>query len=700
MSTPSTPLESPTVGRQSALSGRISTVLSTSYSDLEIRDALTVLDQRGFKNTAESRRQLRLDIQDEVIKRNGDVLADFGEVVNELRRVEAILSRISSTCETLRSHIGEANRMTAPMRDEATNLIAEKRDAETKQQILGAVQSHFVLSEAEQAVLTSPSDPIDNYFFSALAKLKRIHADSQVLLPASSDRLGLSIMDQSGKILNTAFQKLFRWTQREFRTLDLENPRLSASMRRALRILAERPALFASSVDNFASTRETTLSNSFHSALTGEGDDSVGKPIEFQAHDPLRYISDMLAWVHSATVGERGALEMLFIAEGEELAKGIQEGIENDPWSRNIPESAEVEAFDGRKALDELVSRDIAGVSRLLRQRVEHVIQSQEDALVAFRIANLLAFYKNTFKKLLGTESDIMNTLTHLEVSTQRQFRAAMSDSVASMKPDLEVTPTDTNSPEFLKEALETLRHLLQSYDTSVAATGGQRPDSADDTSELGITTLLSTALTPFLEGAKTQWTKLPAPKQDILALNSLLDALATLSPYAAHHTASAALATLEARIQAHAAALTDYLHGFLLHASGLRPLADALLALPPGGVVEAAAEVRELPVLAPEAVMEAGAQLDAFLPEALVDAGEEIAGLHSARLARDVLEEAAERFCDEFEQLEERILAVDKATAEEKASTDGEDEDGEARNPSLRELFPRTSAEIRVLLS
>src|ERR1700761_3410828 len=160
MSTPSTPLESPTVGRQSALSGRISTVLSTSYSDLEIRDALTVLDQRGFKNTSESRRQLRLDIQDEVIKRNGEVLADFGGVVSELRRVEVILSRISNTCSTLRVHIEEANRMTAPMREEAADLLAQRRDAETKHQILDAFQSHFVLSEAEQAVLTSASDPI------------------------------------------------------------------------------------------------------------------------------------------------------------------------------------------------------------------------------------------------------------------------------------------------------------------------------------------------------------------------------------------------------------------------------------------------------------------------------------------------------------------------------------------------------------
>jgi conserved oligomeric Golgi complex subunit 6 len=695
MSAPSTLIEGPTIGRQSALSGRISTVLSTSYSDLEIRDAVAVLDQRGFKNTAESRRQLRLDIQDEVIKRNGEVLSDFGGVVNELRRVDVILSRISNTCATLRSHIEEANRMTAPMRGEAADLLVQKREAETKQQILNAFESHFVLSEAEETVLTSSSDPIDGEFFSALAKLKRIHADSQVLLPASSDRLGLSILDQSSKILNTAFQKLFRWTQKEFRILDLENPRLSASMRRALRVLAERPAMFNSSLDNFASTRETTLSNAFHSALTGQGDDFVQKPIEFQAHDPLRYISDMLAWVHSATIGEREALEVLFIAEGEELAKGIQEGKENDPWSRNVPESPDIEAFDGRKALGELVSRDIAGVSRLLRQRAEHVIQSQEDALVAFRIANLLAFYKNTFTKLLGAESDVMNTLKHLEGSAQRQFRVAMSDSVALMKPDLQVTPTDTNPPEYLKEALETLRHLLQSYDTSVGATSAQRANSDSDSTEIGITALLNTALTPFLEGTESQWSKLPPPKQDILALNALLDTLASLSPYAAH--TAPALEALEARIKDHAASLTDHVHSFLQQASGLQLLVTDLLALPDNASI---AEFRALPVLAPEALREAGASLDAFLPEALVEASEEMKGLHSAKLAKEVLEEAAERFCDEFEDIEERILAVDRTIAEEKGSTDEDDDDEESRKPTLRELFPRTSAEIRVLLS
>jgi hypothetical protein len=75
---------SPAVGTASrgtnALSSRITSVLSASYADLEIRDALETIDARGIQNTAETRRQIRLDVQKEVIQCNGEIIKDFGDV--------------------------------------------------------------------------------------------------------------------------------------------------------------------------------------------------------------------------------------------------------------------------------------------------------------------------------------------------------------------------------------------------------------------------------------------------------------------------------------------------------------------------------------------------------------------------------------------------------------------------------------------
>ena len=71
--------------RYSALSSKVTGILSASYADLEIRDALETLDSRGFKNTAEARRQLVADLQSEVISSNGEIIQDFGEVAKVTR---------------------------------------------------------------------------------------------------------------------------------------------------------------------------------------------------------------------------------------------------------------------------------------------------------------------------------------------------------------------------------------------------------------------------------------------------------------------------------------------------------------------------------------------------------------------------------------------------------------------------------------
>ena len=71
---------SPPIQRSNALSNRLTSVLSASYADSDIRDALETLSIRGVHNTAETRRQLRLDVQKEVVDCNAEIVRDFGQV--------------------------------------------------------------------------------------------------------------------------------------------------------------------------------------------------------------------------------------------------------------------------------------------------------------------------------------------------------------------------------------------------------------------------------------------------------------------------------------------------------------------------------------------------------------------------------------------------------------------------------------------
>lgn len=67
-------------GRNNLLSVKATSVLSAPYADSDIRDALDLLDKQGLENNAQTRRQLRLDVQKEVIESNGEIIREFGHV--------------------------------------------------------------------------------------------------------------------------------------------------------------------------------------------------------------------------------------------------------------------------------------------------------------------------------------------------------------------------------------------------------------------------------------------------------------------------------------------------------------------------------------------------------------------------------------------------------------------------------------------
>ena len=70
--------------------------------------------------------------------------------------------------------------------------------------------------------------------------------------------------------------------------------------------------LYSEALNSLSEARQASLLSSFITALTRGGPSGYPRPIELHAHDPLRYLGDMLAWVHQAIAAEREFLESLF----------------------------------------------------------------------------------------------------------------------------------------------------------------------------------------------------------------------------------------------------------------------------------------------------------------------------------------------------------------------------------------------------
>lgn len=552
---------------------------------------------------------------------------------------------------------------------EAKSLLSQQKEVTTKQELLSAVRSHFTLTEDELAALTLTAEPVDERFFDALAKAKKISQDCEVLLGFESQTLGLELMESTSKNIHYGFQKLYKWVQREFKTLNLENPQMNSSIRRALRVLAERPSLFQNCLDFFAEARERILSDTFHSALTGATPGSLEdpslKPIDLTAHDPLRYVGDMLAWIHSATVSEREALEILFVAEGEELAQGLRSGRNAEVWRLVSDEDEDVEQdsdFNALRALNELVDRNISGAARVLRQRVEQVIQSNEETIPAYKLANLINFYLVTFQKVLGAKSKLLELVGSLEVEALRQFRSLVRDHIAALQAEFQQTPFDLGPPGFLQDALKQLDAIMRTYDTSLSI-------ATDRESEFEA--VLAEAFEPFMSGCENMARSMQRPRSTVFLINCRLAGANALEPF---EFTQRRLGQLRDRIAEEAETLSEDQHAFFREQSGLVPLLQSIES--------------STTQLQPDELASASQTLDDFLPSALIDGMDRLKHLQSSKLARDVTEKAAAWFCDDFEKFEK---AVEEA--------DGGNPDPEEPGP-LRSAFPRTTTEIRVLLS
>lgn len=640
----------------------------------------------------------------------------------------------------MRKHINLAKQDTVPVLEETSALMKQKEETEMKKLLLDAFTEHFIVPEEDLLVLTSPEEPINDRFFNVLARVKQVYRDCEVLLGGKSERLGLEIMEQSSKYLNSAYQKLYKWTQKEFRSLNLEDPRISGSIRRALRVLAERPSLFHNCLDFFAEARDYVLSEAFHYALTQAASDVGGdqnvKPIEFSAHDPLRYIGDMLAWVHSTTVSEREALESLFIAEGDEIAKGIKAGLSSEPWSRIDEGNEEAASFDGQKALSDLVNRDLGGVSRSLQQRVELVIQGHEDPITCYKVVNILSFYRTTFSKLVGPGSNLAQLMQTLEKFTFGHFEILINGQTNMLSTDHGALqpPEDLSAPKFMLDSLEVLTSLMKAHAASFSAEDD--PSKADD-SENQFTPVLRVALEPFLELAKSSSEQLQDPtSRTIYQTNVFLAARSTISPFpfaSATHSKPLSITLSTLRVD-----LLKIQHEYLLRTSGLQVLLEALEAFTKTKQLHSSepeienegkqpepspsqqqqppnlADIASLPPFQPEALTLTSQQLDDFLPSALVDATDNLKRLQSASLVKSVTEEAVEAFCRDFEFIEGMIIGADEARGKVDISIRSEVEsqsvlsggtgrhveDEDNMDWSLRASFPRTTGEIRVLLS
>ncbi len=263
------------------------------------------------------------------------------------------------------------------------------------------------------------------------------------------------------------------------------------------------------------------------------------------AHDPQRYIGDMLAWLHQAIPSENENMKTLL----KECRGGGGGGSEE---------------IDIEKAFSESTSSITDDVCRPLKSRVEQILLLESAPIVLYKLTNLIRFYATTVKQQQHVASGLVSALEDLEQLAYTQFISVLQTTVqsqiarstdghtlaAALAHDLAPTPSTMALLMLLRETL------------SGSSVVDERPEQLQE--------IVGAIADPLMESLQSLAAPFPTTDRDVFLLNSLYQIHLTLSLFQSN---DARLASLASEIQLHLDTLASEQTSCLIANLGLQPV-------------------------------------------------------------------------------------------------------------------------------
>lgn len=448
------------------LSRKLKKVLETRTDNTDLLASLNTLSSFYTDNTPQSRRNLRSTVEKRALSINEEFLLASATAQQALDQVEDEVNALAECCDKIAKALNNCNATTGDIISTTERLKQELENTTQRQEIVSCFLRDYQLSNDEINALRE--EDLNENFFKALAHVQEIHANCKVLLRTHHQRAGLELMDMMAVYQEGAYERLCRWVQIESRRLgDVDNPEVGELLKTAVRCLKERPVLFKYCAEEVANMRHNALFRRFISALTRGGPGGLPRPIEVHAHDPLRYVGDMLGWLHQALASEKEFVVALLNPDAVADA------------GRNADQSSKIGESDVAKTESDLtfvLDRIFEGVCRPFKVRVEQVLQSQPNLIISYKLSNTLEFYCYTVSDLLGRETALCNTIWALKDATQKTFFDMLKTRGEKLLRYPHLVAIDLSPPPAVREGVSLLLEIIETYDRMMVPASGKKP--------------------------------------------------------------------------------------------------------------------------------------------------------------------------------------------------------------------------------
>lgn len=389
------------------LSSRLLRVLNNPLTDTQIRDMFSNLEGLGSLEISKliepgvggviSRKKLKSGFEGDLIKAHSSVLKEYQPIIAQLNRVEVSLKKLNDLNILVNERIDSNYAISHSFNGEATELYKNKKLLVLKKNLLSNFKQQYTLNEYEEFVLTSGD--INDEFFTVLKKAEETVENCSVLLSVDNPQLGLKIISKLNLLTNKSIERLINFANKSLGNLYTISSKLS-TLHKCLAYLRQHKLNYFNTVINtFVDSRLKTLVDDFIIQTSPGSKSGTSRPILASAHDPVRYIGDLLAYIHSVVVNESETIGSIF----------------------------------DNASVVETTNKVLRSISKPLKGKIDQIISIESKLNTIHAIYQLLELYAIMFGKH-APKSDLLISISQLISSCQLKISSIVKNRLVTIR--------------------------------------------------------------------------------------------------------------------------------------------------------------------------------------------------------------------------------------------------------------------------
>jgi hypothetical protein len=504
---------------------RINKVLAMRTDSAAMLESLDSISQFYHVNTADARKALRQDLEMQNINWAKKFFDEFDKVREVIEGVDEHASEMDAACKMLASRVSEADENMKAFMEKAMELETKQKFYSSQATEIAGFLSKYQLSEEELGTLYRAPIEQGHSFFAALERLRNAYSDCREMVEKHKYSAGFEMLDMLGQHQDMAYQRLFEWLKNKCETLTAEvsSEDVDAMLQITIRYLKNIPAYYSQCQDLVVQSRRTLLVQRFVISLTQGGPmGSAYRAIDLHAHDSVRYIGDMLAWMHQAIASEEEFQEALFGSGGGNKRKGRgrrggkgEGGGDGEEQEAEIP-GDEKEGDKNGLSVAELLARSLQGLGRPLRVRVMQSLEAQPDLQTMYTLTDLLCFYEKTFVDIVPIENSVHSAVKGSLLECKRLFHNALSRQADKLTKETSSYPMDLSASHSTRSCAKQVQAILKVRTSALSNLPSDPADSCH------VDTVLGSIIEPALHACRIAGRPLQGTDMAVYMLNNV----------------------------------------------------------------------------------------------------------------------------------------------------------------------------------